>query len=171
MYGVRAENHLPETLAANHEYGHLRHGVCPRAPGRLLESPRGYSRDGGALMALVLVVDDDVEIQALLREALNEAGHRVVTANDGRQGLAVYRSQQPDLVITDIFMPGRSGIELALTLSRATPPPRMIVISGVAGQAFLDASAEVHVGRTFTKPFNVHEVVRAVDTLLGDRSR
>jgi DNA-binding response OmpR family regulator len=111
------------------------------------------------------VVDDDVSIQALLREALEEAGHRVVTASDGRDGIRAFRTQQPDLVITDIFMPGRSGIDLVLELSRLKPPPKMIAISGVAGQDFLDAAVEVYVGATFTKPFNVIEVVRVVGAL------
>lgn len=120
-------------------------------------------------MALVLVVDDDAAVRAVLREALEQAGHRVVTADDGREGLRLYRAQQPDLVITDIFMPGRSGIDLVRELGRATPPPMMIAISGVAGRDFLDAAAEVHVAQTFTKPFNVNELVHAVDGLLGRR--
>jgi DNA-binding response OmpR family regulator len=66
-------------------------------------------------------------------------------------------------------MPGRSGIDLALELNRATPRPQMIAISGVAGAEFLRASAEIHVGRTFTKPFAVQEVVAAVDALLKQR--
>ena len=105
----------------------------------------------------------------MLREALEQAGHRVVTADDGREGLRVYRAQQPDLVITDIFMPGRSGIDLVRELGRMAPPPRMIAISGVAGQDFLDAAGEVHVARTFTKPFNVNDLVQAVDALVGRR--
>ncbi|HEX9820259.1 MAG TPA: response regulator [Methylomirabilota bacterium] len=121
-------------------------------------------------MALVLVVDDDSEVLAVLREALEGAGHRVVTADDGREGLKVYHAQHPDLIITDIFMPGRSGIDLVLQLGRETPRPKMIAISGVAGQEFLDAAAQVHVGRAFTKPFDVDEVVRAVDAMVNGHS-
>jgi CheY-like chemotaxis protein len=116
-------------------------------------------------MAVVLVVDDEREMRDLLREALEQAGHRVLTADDGRDALRVYHANQPDLVITDIFMPRRSGIDLVLQLNRLHPPPKIVAMSGVAGKGFLDASREVNVLHTFVKPFNVHELVRIVGEL------
>ena len=118
-------------------------------------------------MAVVLVVDDEAAILDLLREALEQAGHRVVTADDGREGLRAYHAERPDVVITDIFMPRRSGIDLVLQLGREHPMPKIIAMSGVAGQGFLDAAREANVARSFLKPFDVREVVRAVNELLG----
>jgi two-component system response regulator (stage 0 sporulation protein F) len=118
-------------------------------------------------MAVVLVVDDEADIRELLREALEQAGHRVVTADDGREGLRAYHAERPDVVITDIFMPRRSGIELVLQLGREHPVPKIIAISGVAGKGFLDAAREANVARSFMKPFDVRDVVRAVTELAG----
>jgi CheY-like chemotaxis protein len=116
-------------------------------------------------MAVILVVDDEAEIRDLLREALEVAGHRVLTAHDGREGLRVYQTNRPDVVITDIFMPGRSGMDLVVQLGRLQPPPPVIAMSGASGKGFLDASRETSVARTFVKPFDVAEVVRAVAEL------
>ena len=116
-------------------------------------------------MAVVLVIDDEADICALLREALEREGHEVLTAYDGRAGLQLYQAHRPAVVITDVFMPRRSGIDLVLELGRMDPPPRMIAISGVAGSSFLEAAREANVARTFVKPFDVREVVRAVREL------
>ncbi len=133
----------------------------------LLESLIHDDRTGAAvgLMALVLVVDDEADIRDLLREALEQAGHQVLTASDGRQAMRIFQEHRPVLVITDIVMPRRSGIDLVLELSRAVPPPKMIAMSGVTGPRFLEASRETNVARTFVKPFDVRELVRAVADL------
>ena len=116
-------------------------------------------------MAVVLVIDDEVEICTLLREALEHEGHEVLTAHDGRAGLQLYQAHRPAVVITDVFMPRRSGIDLVLELARMDTPPKIIAISGVTGRSFLEAAREARVARTFVKPFDVREVVRAVREL------
>jgi CheY-like chemotaxis protein len=116
-------------------------------------------------MAVVRVVDDEAVMRSLLRDALEAAGHRVITADDGREGLRAFHAHHPDVVITDIFMPGRSGIDLVLELSRLHPVPKVIAMSGVAGQGFLEASREASVARTFVKPFDVRAVLSAVAEL------
>jgi len=116
-------------------------------------------------MAVVLVIDDEVEICTLLREALEHEGHEVLTAHDGRAGMQLYQAHRPALVITDVFMPRRSGIDLVFELARMDTPPKIIAISGVTGRSFLEAAREANVARTFVKPFDVREVVRAVREL------
>ncbi len=118
-------------------------------------------------MALVLVVDDEEDIREILREALEGAGHQVLTANDGRDALRVYNAQHPAVVITDIVMPRRSGIDLVLELNRQSPRPKVIAISGVTGKGFLDAAHEASVSRSFVKPFDVREIIRTVNELVG----
>ena len=56
-------------------------------------------------MALILVIDDDEQVQAVLRGILEEAGYMVVVASNGRQGLQQFRREPADLVLLDIFMP------------------------------------------------------------------
>lgn len=116
-------------------------------------------------MAVVLVIDDEPDICAILREALEREGHEVLTARDGRDGMQLYQAHRPAVVITDVFMPRRSGIDLVLELARTDAPPKVIAISGVTGSSFLEAAREANVARTFVKPFDVREVVRAVREL------
>jgi len=132
----------------------------------LLKSGRARGdRPVADLMAVVLVIDDEADIRALLREALERDGHEVLTARDGRDGLQVYQERRPAVVITDVFMPRRSGIDLVLELARTDTPPKIIAISGVTGSTFLEAAREANVARTFVKPFDVREVMRAVREL------
>ena len=65
-------------------------------------------------MATILIIDDEAPIRALLRTALEAAGHEVVGAANGRIGLALYRHRPADLVITDIVMPELNGLDRLL---------------------------------------------------------
>lgn len=122
-------------------------------------------------MPRVLVVDDDLEIRKLLREALEEAGFEVDVARDGAEGLAQYRRQRADVVITDILMPKRSGIELVSSLLRDDRYVQIIAMSGVVGERFLEAGIELGVKRVFAKPVNVDDLVNAVRELVENTSR
>src|SRR5271170_808781 len=73
---------------------------------REAESPRGE------IMACILVVDDEPMLRRTLRGILEKAGHTVVEAGDGDQALVAFASSEPDLVITDIIMPNREGVEM-----------------------------------------------------------
>ena len=122
-------------------------------------------------MPRVLVVDDDLQIRKLLREAFEEAGFEVEVAVDGADALARYRSHRPDVVITDILMPKRSGIELVSTLLRDDRYAQIIAMSGVVGEAFLEAGMELGVKRVFAKPLEVEVLVNTVRALIEDISR
>lgn len=63
-------------------------------------------------MKKILLVDDDESIQILYREELEDAGYQVISAVNGNEGLEKFQSEQPDLVILDIQMPGLNGIEV-----------------------------------------------------------
>lgn len=116
-------------------------------------------------MATVLVVDDDVDVQGVIVMALELAGHEVLLASDGGQALRLCGSDAPDVLITDVLMPKRSGIDLVMALNSLEKRPNVIVISGMVVGAFLDAACEVGVERIFTKPFDVHAIVQAVGEL------
>ena len=74
-------------------------------------------------MATILVIDDQEPIRALLRLALEGAGHDVLEASNGRLGLALYRASEADLIITDIVMPEMDGLELMLELTSTFHKP------------------------------------------------
>ncbi len=81
-------------------------------------------------MLSVLIVDDQVQIRQLIRDALEGAGYHVVEARDGKAGLERYREQSTDLVFMDILMPDQDGLEAITALWRKFPDPRIIAMTG-----------------------------------------
>ena len=114
-------------------------------------------------MATILIIDDEVGIRALLRFTLEAAGHEVVEAANGREGLALYRRRPADLVITDIAMPELNGLDMMLELTRYFLDAKVIAISGVGGEAnVLDRAKLLGARRTFHKPFGMVQLIDAV---------
>jgi CheY-like chemotaxis protein len=81
-------------------------------------------------LARILVVDDDAAVQVTVRLLLERAGHSVVTADNGRKGLALCQTSDFDLVFLDIFMPGMDGFETMRMVRQHRPLLPIIVISG-----------------------------------------
>jgi DNA-binding response OmpR family regulator len=119
--------------------------------------------------ATVLVIDDDPALRDVIRRALERDGHRVITAHEGEEGLRAYRSEPCDIVVTDLFMPGKDGIETIQELRLEFPEARIIAMSGGASTRdmgpLMDArllGADV----AMPKPFPMASLSRAVKTLL-----
>jgi CheY-like chemotaxis protein len=81
-------------------------------------------------MATILVIDDDELICGLFEHVLSRKGHDVVMAEEGRQGLKLIEEVHPQLIITDIMMPGMGGMELLLELKKRGCTIPVIAISG-----------------------------------------
>ena len=81
-------------------------------------------------MAGILIVDDDDGVRYVLRRVL-AAGHDVIEARDGEEALRIYHREKPDLVITDLSMPGMNGDELIRKLKSCSPAPGIIAMTGV----------------------------------------
>ena len=122
-------------------------------------------------MARILVIEDHEYLQTALRDMLGNLGHEVVVANNGREGVARYREHHPDLVITDIFMPERNGLDVILEL--ASSNVRIIAMSGGGqldrGDYLVDA---LHFGAShvLAKPFTLDALMAAVEGALGQRT-
>jgi DNA-binding response OmpR family regulator len=116
-------------------------------------------------VATILVIEDDTEIRELFAEILTDAGHEVLTAADGAVGLALYERYRPTLVITDLLVPGISGLEI---IERLRPDPRVkiIAISG-SGVANLEAARRLGAARTFHKPFAIDDLTEVVRQVLA----
>ena len=114
-------------------------------------------------MASILIIDDDAPIRAVLRDILEKDGHLVREAADGHIGLTLYREAPVDLVITDILMPARDGMEVTLALTREFLEARVIVMTAATGhQNFLNVAKLFGARRVIRKPFTVEEIRRAV---------
>src|SRR2546422_179515 len=87
-----------------------------------------HPRRGG--VARILVMDDDELLRGALRVVLEAAGYEVIEAADGNAGLRLEREQSADLVLVDIFMPERDGLEVIRALRTEIPQPKIIAMSG-----------------------------------------
>ena len=124
-------------------------------------------------MARILVVDDDIAVQATIRILLERAGHSVVVAGDGRKGLAIFETGEFDLLFLDIFMPGMDGIETMRLVHQQQPLIPTSVISGNpvtaesgSGPDFLTMATKLGAVRSLQKPFKPAALLAAVASSL-----
>ena len=121
-------------------------------------------------MARILLVDDDRQIRDMLKLTLERSGHEVVEAENGFQAVEKYDPQAIDLVITDIVMPEKEGIETIMDLRNLNPVVRIIAISGggrINPDDYLSWARRLGVNYTFTKPVKRDELLEAIDQLMG----
>ena len=119
-------------------------------------------------MATILVIDDEQSIRGLLREVLEKAGHRLIEASDGREGLLQYQKQPVDLVLMDLLMPDTDGLEATLQLTREYVDAKVIAMTGAQGDRnFLDVAKLFGARRTIAKPFDINALVQAVQEELA----
>jgi two-component system phosphate regulon response regulator PhoB len=116
----------------------------------------------------VLVVDDEPDIAGLVAYHLAKAGYRVTTAGDGSEALARARAERPDLVVLDLLLPGRSGLEVLADLRRGEETRHMGVILLTARKEEQDRIAGLELGADdyLAKPFSPQELVLRVGAVL-----
>jgi len=121
-------------------------------------------------VALILVIDDDRDVCAVAQDVLVSAGHQVAIANDGAQGLELQRKAPADVVITDILMPEKEGLETIRDLKRDFPKVRIIAMSGMGKQlkstAYLVTARELGADVVLRKPFGSATLLQSVQELL-----
>jgi len=118
--------------------------------------------------AKVLVVDDNPAILELLNETLAEHGYEVTTSCDGVDAIQKISDISPDIVITDIVMPGIDGIELLLSLRKDTPEIKIIAMSGGnRGHAdtYLHMAEKLGANAIINKPFEISELLGKLKVL------
>ena len=120
-------------------------------------------------MSSILVIDDDTALREVLRVALETAGHGVREVRNGREGIRDFRKEPCDLVITDIYMPERDGLELIEALRRTHPQVKILAISGASGTMdYLNKARALGAAMVIRKPFAMRALVRAVTDLLEE---
>lgn len=121
-------------------------------------------------MAQILVVDDDGAVRRVLRKHLETEGHQVREAPNGNAALELMRSEIPDLVITDAYMPGMDGIELAIRVRQQGINANIVTISGggfKGGAEVLERAKLLGAVRALAKPFTRDELLEAVSAGLA----
>ena len=121
-------------------------------------------------MVRILIIDDDPQILDMLGQVLEREGYDIVKASNGREGIKLYRENPVDLIITDIIMPEKEGIETIFELRKDFPDLKIIAISGggrIDPEEYLFVAQKLGVQRTFAKPIARAELLKAVRELLN----
>ena len=120
-------------------------------------------------MARILVIDDEEAILETCRFVLEEK-HSVVTAGNGKDGLARLKAEAFDLVITDLIMPEKDGIQLILEAKEAHPSLKILAISGggrLSAGGYLETAETLGADAAIPKPFTATDLSAMVDALLA----
>lgn len=121
-------------------------------------------------MNSILLVDDDEQFRSMLAESLRLAGFSVDEASDGREGLRSYAQLARDLIITDLIMPEKEGLETIQEFRRNYPDARIIAISGGCRNGpydYLKVAKALGARKVLAKPFARDEILEAITQVLA----
>ncbi len=122
-------------------------------------------------MAKILVIDDEEQLRDLLKKMLTRDGHQVFMAQDGEEGVRSFYQFKPDLIITDIIMPNKDGIEVIMELLNANPELPIIAISGgrraITAGFNLDSAEMLGVKGILQKPFTHQQLQDVIQETLN----
>lgn len=122
-------------------------------------------------MAAILVIDDDAEIRLLIKRILETAGYAVITSENGNDARALVEKDQIGLIVTDILMPEKEGIETIVELRKTGHVVPIIAISGGGRSGlidFLEVARKFGANTTLRKPFTRKQLLEAVRELVGE---
>ena len=120
-------------------------------------------------MARILIIDDEAMILDLLVNILEREGYETITASGGKDGIKIHRENPADLIITDLIMPEKEGIETIMELCRDFQDVKIIAMSG-GGKAdpetYLQIAKTIGAIKTIAKPFDRKELLKTVREIL-----
>lgn len=121
-------------------------------------------------MARILIVDDEEAFRSMLRRKLEKENHDVLEASDGQAGIELAREAVPDLIVADLIMPGKEGIEMIIEFKKKNIGIPVIAISGGGHgdpNSYLLIARAFGVEHTFAKPLDWKAFVKAVNELVA----
>jgi CheY-like chemotaxis protein len=122
-------------------------------------------------MANILVIDDEPHFRSALKRTLEFEGHRVRTAADGEEGVLAYRHASADIVIVDLYMPRKEGLQTIDELRNEFPGVKIIALTGSSSAVSdykLQAAAALGAQRTLRKPIDDAALLEAVQAVLDE---
>lgn len=125
-------------------------------------------------MAKILLVEDDDLVRDMLTQVLQRASHEVISATNGEEASNLLKKEKPDIMVTDIIMPKKSGITLISEVKNRHPTMEVIAISG-GGRldpiGYLDLSESLGASVSFEKPIDNNALLMAIDLLLHGKKK
>jgi DNA-binding response OmpR family regulator len=119
-------------------------------------------------MAKILIVDDEIYIREMLRKALTTQGHVVSESSDGNNALTTLKENPVDLVIIDLVMPHKGGLETLIEIREHNRNIKLIAISGkieISGDSIKALAKQFKVDRVLPKPFDLDDLLKMVREL------
>lgn len=112
----------------------------------------------------LLLVDDDRFVRNLLKDAIAQSGLevRLLEASDGQEGLEVAARERPAVMLLDLFMPRRSGLEVLAVIKHSSPDTRVLIISSMDVQPVVEQALSAGAVGFVGKPFHPQEIAQAV---------
>ena len=120
-------------------------------------------------MPRILIIDDEAMIRNLLVQILEREGYETITASGGKDGIKIHRENPADLVITDLLMPEKDGIETIMELRRDSRDVKILAMSGggkIDPETYLQIAKTMGAIETLAKPFDLRELLKTVQELL-----
>ncbi len=125
-------------------------------------------------MAKILLIEDDDDARTLMANVLQQSGHTVIQAGNGTRGMYEFHRMSPDLVVTDVIMPGQEGIETVRRIRQHNPQTQLLVISGGgrwnSAEYCLSTAKKLGANRVLEKPFTREDFIEEVQALVGTTS-
>ncbi len=121
-------------------------------------------------MARILIIDDEEFVLYTLRVALEAAGHVVVQASNGTDGISIREALHCDVIVTDIIMPDKDGVQTITELKELFPDQKIMAITGggrIRSEGRLEFARKVGATTVLTKPFSDDELLAGVNACLA----
>jgi two-component system chemotaxis response regulator CheY len=115
----------------------------------------------------LLIVDDDRFVRVVLREALTGMNVRILEASDGEEALDVIAREQPSVVLLDLFMPRKSGLQVFADIRGQHPGTKIVIVSMMDSDPLVKQAIDAGAAGFIAKPFHPVEIISAVSRALG----
>jgi len=113
----------------------------------------------------ILYVEDDIETQKLIKKILNSSTKEVYVANDGEEGLKIYKEKNPDIVLTDICMPKMNGLEMSREIKKINPNQPIGIFTAFDEPEYIKEASQLDIGTYILKPFDREQFFNSLEYL------
>ncbi len=123
-------------------------------------------------MKRILVIDDDPIMRETIKDILQYEDYYVADAADGKEGMALLQKETFDMIVTDVLMPEKDGIEVIMEAKKRQPKIQIVAISGggyISAENYLKMARDLGASATVVKPFDIDMFIDKVNSLLCDK--
>ncbi len=163
------EKHAFERGLPEHHPESIGSELCDRMPGCSANLDVSVPNESEGQSPVILLIDDEESFRSVIRQVLVNAGYEVIEASNGAEGIRYFYQKPADMIVTDIIMPEKEGIETIIELKKAFPHVKLVAMSGGGWYGTdIDFDMARRLGaRTLDKPFALQDLLDVVSDLLN----